>query len=619
MAINTEEEFINLVKKAEKEAETNSKAYAAKVALFALFGYLVILLVFVVLLGLGAGLVAAAFFSTALFFLLIKKKLIFIVASGIWVLFQALWVKITPPDGYSLQRKEFPELFAELDALSSQLKSLKIHEVILDNNLNASVLQHPRLGVLGWNKNYLILGYQLLLTLSPEEMRSVLAHEFGHLSGNHSRFNGWIYRVRLSWLRVMAAFDQAESWGGMLMGRFFDWYSPRFEAYSFALARSNEYEADSIASELTSPEIATRALVNVYATAPYLDQRYWDIYLHYADEHAQPPYAPFEGLIRFLKDNPLSKEDMLVRIKEEMTLKTHYADTHPCLHDRVAALGASPQLPVPSETSAAEAWLGEGNKKIREDFDQEWIRNNLDSWKERYEYVVNAQTRLAEFAQAQPVDLCDDDLWSYACWTDEFVSGKTALPLFRIFQERYPEDPYPAFFIGVALLEQGDDAGLEHLRLASKSVQLIERVAHAGYDFLKQNDRGEEAEAWWQMALEQNKIFIAAQQERETITCEDELEHPQIDNELLQQLIANLKKQKKVGKVWLAQKTVQYFPESPVYIIAFAAKGFLFSLHGIQQKVAEKLDVEGDFFVVCRAGETRKFAKRVAKTGKRII
>jgi hypothetical protein len=55
------------------------------------------------------------------------------------------------------------------------LKSLKIHEVILDRSLNAAVLQHPRLGVLGWHKNYLFLGYQLMLALSPEEMRSVLA------------------------------------------------------------------------------------------------------------------------------------------------------------------------------------------------------------------------------------------------------------------------------------------------------------------------------------------------------------------------------------------------------------------------------------------------------------
>ena len=49
-----------------------------------------------------------------------------------------------------IKRSDFPKLFAEIDSLSSELDSLRIHEVILDQNLNAAVVQHPRLGVLGW-------------------------------------------------------------------------------------------------------------------------------------------------------------------------------------------------------------------------------------------------------------------------------------------------------------------------------------------------------------------------------------------------------------------------------------------------------------------------------------
>ena len=619
MTIKTEEEFISLVKKAEADAQSNPRAYAVKLALFALLGYMVILLVLVALLGLGGGLLATAFLSTGLFLLLIKKKLIFAVAGGIWVLLRALWVKFTPPQGNVLTRREYPRLFSELDALSKQLKSIRIHEVILNHDLNAAVLQHPRLGVLGWHKNYLMLGYQLLLTLSPEEMRSVLAHEFGHLSGNHSRFSGWIYRVRLTWLRVMAAFDQADSWGSKLLGRFFDWYSPRFEAYSFALARSNEYEADAIASDLTSPETASRALVNVHATAPYLEQSYWDNYYRYADEQERPPHGPMEGLARFLHDKPPAREEMLKRIKQQMAFETHYADTHPSLRDRIDALGAAPQMPVPPEVSAAEAWLGEGNRNIVKDFDREWMNNNIEPWKERYNYVTNARRRLAEFASAQASDLSDEDLWNYARWTNEFESGEKALPLFRRFQERYPDDPDPAFFIGTSLLAENNDAGLEQLRLAIKSARLIESAARAGYDFLMRHDRKEEAEAWWNEVLVQNNTFVAARHERESVSGRDELEIPRIDNALLQQLIAELKKQKVVGKVWLAQKVVQYFPENPVYIVAFAPKGFSLGANNLQKKVAEGLEVAGDFFVVCTAGETKKFAKRVVKLGERII
>ncbi|MEJ2407578.1 MAG: M48 family metalloprotease [Candidatus Thiodiazotropha sp.] len=615
----SEEDFIQRVKQAEADAAANPKAYAVKLALFALLGYVVILAVLFGLLGLAGGLIASAFFSTTLFILLLKKKLIIGVLIGIWILMKALWVKFTPPQGYLLKRKEHPQLFAELDTLSKQLKSLKIHQVILDRSLNAAVVQHPRLGVFGWHKNYLILGYQLMLTLSPEEMRSVLAHEFGHLSGNHSRFSGWIYRVRLTWLRVMAAFDQVDSWGAKMMRKFFDWYSPQFEAFSFALARSNEYEADAISAELTSPEIATRALVNVHVTTPYVDDNYWQHYFRQADTTPQPQQAPFEGLSDFLGKNRLEKAEIISRIKGAMEVETHYADTHPSLKDRVEALGADPQLPSYPKQSAANAWLGERNREIMAQFDQQWLSENGQSWSERYEYVSTSKARLDELTAKSIDDLSDQELWDYARLSNEFCSSDDALPLFRVFQQRYPEDPDPAYYIGHILLAQGDDSGLEQLRLACNSARLIEQATYSGYNYLKEKGDETAAEAWWQASEEQNALYIAARRERETVDTKDTLIPAAIDEEKLQRLTQQLQRMSNVGKAWLAQKQVEHFPESPVYIIAFAPKGITFSNEKLQQEIADNLNMDGDFFVVCKKGSTSKLARKVIKAGQRIL
>ncbi len=619
MSMDTEEKFVEFVKQAEQDAAASPNSYATKLALFALLGYVVIFSVLIALLGLAGGLVATAFFSTGLFLLLLKKKLIIAVVFGIWILLRALWVKFDPPQGYTLKRSENPELFAELDELSRQLEALKIHEVILDSSLNAAVVQHPRLGVLGWHRNYLIIGYQLLLALSVEEARSVLAHEFGHLSGNHSRFSGWIYRVRISWMKVMAAFEGAQSWGARLMHKFFNWYSPRFDAYSFALARSNEYEADLIAAELTSPETAAHALVHVHATAPYLNEYYWNNFFRYADERPRPPHAPFKGLSDFLLESPLTRNDMLERIDAEMAVVTHYADTHPSLKDRVGALGIEPFVPSPPEINAAQSWFGARNKQIMEHFDREWTQKNQDDWRQRYEYVSNAKSQLREFSQCRMEDLSDEDLWKFAYWTEEFVSDEAAIPLFQAYQERYPEDPDPAFFIGRTLLGQGNPEGLEQLRHARKSANLVEQTAHIGYDFLKSQNQDEEAETWWQDSISQYEIFIAAQKERDGVDTSDKLIRPEIRDELLQQLISSLRKQSEVGKVWLAQKVVKHFPEDPVYIIAFSTKRFHFSYETIQTKVADELDVEGVFFVACKSGETQALAKKVIKAGVSIL
>lgn len=189
----------------------------------------------------------------------------------------------------------------------------------------------------------------------------------------------------------------------------------------------------------------------------------------------------------------------------------------------------------------------------------------------------------------------------------------------RAFQGRYPEDPDPAFFIGITLLDQGDATGLDQLRMALKNPRLIERAAQAGYGFLKQQGKDKEAEAWWRASIEQNQVYIAAQQECESIDLNDAFDRPKISDELLNQLIANLKRQKKVGKAWLAEKVVEHYPESPVYIIAFSPKGLTFSGAGAQAKVAEALDVDGTFFVVCKSGDTKALAKKAIEVGRRIL
>jgi hypothetical protein len=98
-----------------------------------------------------------------------------------------------------------------------------------------------------------------------------------------------------------------------------------------------------------------------------------------------------------------------------------------------------------------------------------------------------------------------------------------------------------------------------------------------------------EAETWWQESLQKNEIFITAYNERNNITIEDSVVSPKISDEPLEQLLAGLKEHKKVGKAWLAEK------------------------------VAEALQVNGNVFIVCKSGEAKKIARKVIKSGRRIL
>lgn len=184
-------EYEKHVNRADALAKKNFSQYKLKLRLFACLGYLVIIGMITATVALIGGLGALAYLSPVLLILLVKKKLIFILISMLWVMMRSLWVKLEAPKGYEMTSARFPELFKELDSLSAELDSLKIHTVLLTPEMNAAVVQTPRLGVLGWQKNTLFLGLELMLSLTPNQVRGVVAHELGHLSGNHSKFSGW--------------------------------------------------------------------------------------------------------------------------------------------------------------------------------------------------------------------------------------------------------------------------------------------------------------------------------------------------------------------------------------------------------------------------------------------
>lgn len=619
MTIKTEEEFISAVQAAEAFAVKSPKMYKLKVGLFALLGYLVIFSILLILVILVGGSVAIFFISSSLALLIIKKKLIIPILFAIWVFLKALWIKFDKPEGYELKRNEFPELFSEIDKLTKQLKTLKIHKVILTNELNASVVQHPRFGLIGGQENYLFLGLQLMLALTSEQMRSVLAHEFGHLSSNHSRFAGWIYRVRLSWHRIMDSFENANSFGAGLMNKFFSWYAPAFAAYSFALARQDEYVADATAAELTSKETAAQALVNVHAVAPYIDQRYWKEYFDQADNLPAPPHHPYGGLASFLRENGLSTQDIAGYAEKQLKVDTHYADTHPALKDRLNALASDDIIPRPESKNAAQILLGARYDAVLNDFDQEWLGHNAERWHDRYEYVVRAKKTIESCKQVPLESIDADALWEYAIYTNEFEGMDAALPLFRQYQSYHPDSIGAAYYVGRTLSANEDEEAIEHLRKTLVAPNLIADAAHWGYNLLKALGKEEEAEAYWQEALEHENAHKLTRAERQSCSLDDEYVQPEISDELKAKIVEALKANKNAGACWLAQKVVQYDKEDPVYIVAFKPKGIYLSWESVMKAVADSLDLGVNIFTVSIWGDSKKLGKKVKQAGIKIV
>jgi Zn-dependent protease with chaperone function len=177
--MKTIQDFHALVEYCEKLALESPATYRWKVGGLAALGIGFVMALAVGSLGLGLGLAVLILWAKAGVLL----KLAILPMAFAYYLGRALWVTFPEPTGKTVTSQTSPKLFAEIEAVRKQLGAQRVHRILIEpEKFNAAIVQIPRLGPLGWTKNYLILGLPLLESMTRDEFRAVLAHEFGHLS-----------------------------------------------------------------------------------------------------------------------------------------------------------------------------------------------------------------------------------------------------------------------------------------------------------------------------------------------------------------------------------------------------------------------------------------------------
>jgi hypothetical protein len=123
-----------------------------------------------------------------------EVKRIGIVGAFLYLVGRPLWIRIEPPTGIEINERQAPELFVTINELRRKLGAPGFDHVLITDELNAAILQLPRLGIFGWPRNYLMIGLPLMKSLTCEQFKAVLAQEFGHLAKDHGIVSHSIYR-----------------------------------------------------------------------------------------------------------------------------------------------------------------------------------------------------------------------------------------------------------------------------------------------------------------------------------------------------------------------------------------------------------------------------------------
>jgi Zn-dependent protease with chaperone function len=383
-------DFMHLLRLSEQASQEDSARYRRQVALFAALGYAWVIACLLLALAI-LGSVAYPLLHGGRF----RSGYIWAVlgAGGLlWVSLQALWLRLEPPAGLQLTDADAPKLFELIERIRVKVKGPKLHRVQIDDEYNASIAQVPRFGLLGGSVNTLTIGLPLMMALDTRRLAAVLAHEYGHLRGDHGRFAAWIYRSRLSWARLHEGLSRDSGVAGWATNVFLDWYFPRFLAKTFALARQDEYEADRISARIAGADVAAAALVEGAVKSAWLQQDFWAAHWRMAAAQALPT-GPFTAM-RTLLAQPVDAAFAQNALRDELKALPAVDDTHPGLRDRLEALGAPKKLSAWSAQPALGLLAEPGRWVSR--LDKDWCKHNAKDWKQHHAYLGRVRQRLTQ-------------------------------------------------------------------------------------------------------------------------------------------------------------------------------------------------------------------------------
>jgi len=562
------EAYRELIGRVETLAQSSPLRYRINLALLAILGFGYVVAMALVTVGAAVGVLVLLVISKSV----VLFKLGLVPLALAYMLVKALWVRLPPPEGRRLNPREAPALFEEIERVRKATNARPVHEVVLTPDFNAAVTQVPRLGVLGWSRRYLIIGLPLLASLPPYQFRAVLAHEFGHLAANHARFGNWIYRVRQTWRRVLEALEHSQSAATRLFTWFFEWYTPYFNAYSFVLARANEYEADRESARITSHDDAADALVAVYAKGSYVEAEFWKAFYARADEQPHPPAQPFVEYLNGLRSIPPDAAERA--LAGAMGRSTGIEDTHPSLSDRLAALRVRARVPACFQITAAHALLGAKRLQLMEEFDLAWRESLAQPWKERHAFMQAMKERLTAYeAAARERELDDAERWELAGAVEAVRGGLAALSVLDELLRRAPEHAPALYARGRIRLDDNDEGGaadIEHaMRLDDEArepgAQLLYTYFYARHDL----SRCDRYRGTLQQVQQERQLAAA---ERSQLRAQDVLHPHGLEQDTLAEWIEVLESDQTVRRAWLARKQVRHLARIPAYVLCVQFK-----------------------------------------------
>lgn len=250
-------------------------------------------------------------------------------------------------EGPELVRAEHPALWAELDAVAAAVGTTAPDRVVVDLDVNASVAEVS-------GRRELVLGLPLLVGLDRGQLRSVVAHELGHLVAGHTRAT----RSTRAAHRAATVLEEVLAEVALPVRLLLLPYAALYAALAAPATRVQELAADELAARVAGPEVTVQALQRLEALDLAWDRYVEDYLLLSVPARRRPQLV--DGFTALLREDADALEEV-TRAVLDTGPRSSLLDTHPPLARRAAHLRAVPTsapAPRPGDAEAAISLLG---------------------------------------------------------------------------------------------------------------------------------------------------------------------------------------------------------------------------------------------------------------------
>lgn len=494
------------------------------------------------------------------------------------VIVRGLWVRLAEPTGTRVRRDDAPRLFEEIDQIREAVGGPPVHVVLVSDDFAVAAAQRPRLGIFGWQRNYILLGLKALMALSPEHARALLAHEYAHITSAHGRAGAWVSRTLAAWSRIAESPHRQSVWSRWLLQAFLRRYVRLFEIFSLLLRRRYEYEADAMAARIAGSRCSSEALFLHLLQARALYRQFWPELNARGAAGEEPPRAPNRDKIApFLR---AARHFDAREIRRRLRADSRLQDSHPPLRDRLAALGELDHFerlaegdgweqPALSRT-AAEAYLLEAvYDRLLADFDAASAPDLEVRWRALHDEAIAARSRLSELdAGVESEEGGTDALWERAYLWDAMLRPAEVETHVQAVLAQDAAHPHANLWLGQHLLRQGDDRGIANLEAAMRAdPDLAQEGCDAIIDFLVDQGRSAEAVPYRERLAQAQADADAARAERSGVRASDRLMQSSLPSALVAELREELAAEPRVRRAYLGDKILRFHPEDPYRVL----------------------------------------------------